>query len=186
MIINNDIKNQYFNWIINVIFPNENIRYSYSKLLRTLYYYDYIPSMDRDENRKIDGINFRKLFLSECGFPDYLINEINEPCSMLEMMASLAFRIENSIMYDPSAGDRISFWFLEMLKSLGLYEQNDISFDNEWVNYRIMIFNTRQYDANGKGSLFTISDPNIDMRDHEIWYQMNLYLVEYDNKQQNY
>lgn len=181
MVIDNEIKNQYFNWLIELVLPNEIDRINYHELLKTLYFYEYVPSMDRDINRIADAYELRKTFSFKCNFPfDYIVTDLNEQCSMLEMMVALSNRIEDTIMFDPEYGNRIDVWFKEMLSSMLLIEQTNSNYDAEWINYRIKIFNNRQYEVNGQGSLFTVSNPNVDMRDLEIWYQMQLYLSEYD------
>lgn len=181
MTIDNVIKDEYFCWIIRLVLPNQDDQIKYLQLLKTLYFYEYVPSIERDENRRVDAYNLRSIFAEKMAIPDEIVKtDLNEPCSILEMMASLANRIEDTIMFDPDYGNRIDIWFKEMLDSLGLLDQIDSNFDRSWVDYRIQIFNNRQYEVNGRGSLFTINDPNIDMRDMEIWYQMQLYVSEYD------
>ena len=81
-------------------------------------------------------------------------------------------------MSDPDQGDRTSSWFQEMLCSLGIDNQDDQNFDYKWFNFRIDIFENRDYEANGKFGLFTIKHPLVDMRTIEIWYQMSFYLNE--------
>lgn len=181
MKIDNDIKNQYYNFLIELVLPNEIERCNYSELLKALYFYEYNPSIDRDENRRKDAYELRNVFANKYNFPiSYIKYDLNEPCTMLEMMVALANRIEDTIMYDPEYGNRIDIWFKEMLNSMLLLNQTNDSIDFDWIYYRIDSFNKRNYETNGQGSLFTINDPNIDMRDLEIWYQMQLYVSEYD------
>lgn len=181
MTIDNSIKDEYFCWIVKLVFPNDDDQKEYLQLLKTLYFYEYVPSIDRDENRRLDGLNLRSIFAEKVGIPeDIVITNLNEPCTILEMMASLANRIEDTIMFDPDYGNRIDIWFKEMLDSLGLLDQTNYNFNRTWVDYRIQIFNNRQYEVNGRGSLFTSNDPNVDMRDMEIWYQMQQFISEYD------
>lgn len=167
----------YFAYLIELVFPNEQERTDYLYLLQTLHTYDYHPSLERDVNRVFDALQLRE------AVKDRLINvsQLNDRCcTMLEMMAALANRIEDTIMYDPEYGNRISIWFKEMLFSLGLLDMNNYNFNSEYVDHCINRFNNRMYQKNGYGSLFTVNDPNIDMRDYEIWYQMQAYISEYD------
>lgn len=155
---------------------------NYTKLLLKLCSLNFEPSMVEDENRAKDGINFRINFAYANGLThadiDYYIS--NEPCSMLEMMASLANKMEESIMYNPDKGNRTHIWFEEMLNSLDISNQDDFNFNEDYIDYRIDIFNRRLYCPNGYGGLFTIHDSMKDMREMEIWYQMQSYVNEVD------
>lgn len=185
MTIDNNVKHVYFKWLANIAIPYEN---NYKQLLSTLVQINFEPSMEEDNNRAIDGINFRKHFGNVNEVPKELIDHylMNEPCSLLEMMVSLAFRMEESIMYDSDKGDRTHIWFKEMLTSLDLIGQTDYNYNLDYINYRINIFNTRNYCKNGYGGLFTIHDDNRDMREYEIWYQMNWYVNEIDRNLEHY
>ncbi len=83
-------------------------------------------------------------------------------------------------MSDPEIGDRTWIWFDEMLNSLGFINQTNYNFDYNLILSNINAFNRRQYESNGRGGLFTIDDPTVDVRDLEIWYQMNLYIKQVD------
>lgn len=178
--IANEIEKHYYDWICAVAIPDLEKRKRYSKLLMALYVREFMPSMAMDDNRRVDGLNFRNRFAYETNTEEYAIKQSfgNNPCSMLEMMISLASKIEEQIMSDPDQGDRTSLWFQEMLCSLGIDNQNDQNFDYKWFNFRIDIFENRDYEANGKFGLFTIKHPLVDMRTIEIWYQMSFYLNE--------
>lgn len=128
-----------------------------------------------DENRALDGIALRDDFIDI--YP-YAENLDDKPCSMLEMMVALANRCETNIMADDSYGDRTGEWFWNMILSLGLTGMNDSRFNKTIVEKIIFCFETRQYDYNGSGGLFTVTNPFRDMRDVEIWYQMSMYLGE--------
>ena len=52
----------------------------------------------------------------------------------------------------------------------------DYEYDEYYVTSSVTNFLNRNYLLNGKGGLFTIPNTNIDLRDVEIWYQMNLYI----------
>lgn len=185
MTIDNNVKHVYFKWLASIAMPDEN---NYNQLLSTLFQMNFEPSMEEDNNRAIDGINFRKHFANVNHFPESIVDYylMNEPCSLLEMMVALAFKMEECIMSDDNKGDRTHIWFKEMLNSLDLINQDDYNFVQDYVEYRINIFNTRSYCPNGYGGLFTIHDTNRDMREFEIWYQMNWYVNEVDRNLEHY
>lgn len=169
----------YFEWICSLI-GNEYQRRSYNRLLSYLNEipFDYIIGMDA--NREADGINFRYRFGYENGFDQRIIASLldDRQCSVLEMMAALAFRCEEQIMSNAEYGDRTGQWFWSMIESLGLSGMDDLHFDKPSIDEIIDIFLHREYSRNGKGGLFTVKNPKYDMPNTEIWYQMNYYINE--------
>lgn len=172
----NKIEDKYFDWIYDLVREGMPSREgSYRKLLMKLHSTEFIFSNPMDENRAEDGINLRYKFAFERnvrGIDDYL----NGPCSVLEMMASLAFRIEDHIMWDPDIGDRTGQWFWGMVDSLGLTSMTDDQFDRDYVDDCLTTFLNREYSRDGEGGLFTVKNCAHDMRDTDIWYQMCYYL----------
>ena len=92
------------------------------------------------------------------------------------MMIALSIRCEETIMDDPKIGDRTGQWFWGMISNLGLSSMIDKRFDEEYVWYNIERFLNRDYEADGKGGLFTIKNTNRDLRKVEIWIQLCWYL----------
>ena len=133
-----------------------------------------------DQCRAEDGVNLRYRFASECDIPyDKIDAEFHGvPCSMLEMMVALAVRIEEHIMEDSSAGNRVGQWFWNMVVSLGLAAMDDGRFHEDRADYILDRFERRDYEYNGAGGLFTVNHPTEDMRRLDIWYQLMNYLQE--------
>ena len=92
------------------------------------------------------------------------------------MMVALALRCEEHIMEDTNYGDRTSKWFWGMIDSLGLSDMYNDRFNLSYANVIMNRFMNRNYDRNGRGGLFTVKNPEHDMRSTEIWYQMCMYL----------
>ena len=86
-------------------------------------------------------------------------------------MVALALRCEETIMDDPTLGNRTGQWFWGMITSLGLGSMSDDKYDKAYVNAIISRFLSRDYEPNGKGGLFTVKNCEQDMRDIEIWHQ---------------
>lgn len=176
--ISHSITDEYFEWLYDTVcgesFGN-NI--SYRKLLMRLHNIDFRYSIRNDKNRALDGIGLRNRFASAVyGNRDIIIDNLDGPCSVLEMMTALAIRCEVEIMDDPSRGDRTRQWFWGMVRSLGLLTMSDERFDRNNVDKTINTFLDREYSPNGKGGLFTVKNCKDDMRDVEIWWQMCWYL----------
>lgn len=158
----------YFNWLLGIVCNSVQSR-KYEKVLRVLFNTPFrsMEYMSMDDNRIEDGLNLRRYFKDETH-----ITLLDTECSVLELMIALAQRCEHDIMYDDSIGDRSTLWFWKMFDNLGL--NKDMT--ERQVFDVLDIFIHRNYSKNGSGGLFKTDDPNIDMRELEIWAQMNVYL----------
>ena len=174
------INNEYFDWLFGLIRKGAySKRFSYRKLLERLHSTEFIFLMPRDQNRAEDGIDLRHRFAMSNGYlREYqeVMDALDGPCSVFEMMVALAIRCEESITDDPNIGNRTSEWFWGMIVSLGLGPMMDNSFDRQFVDETIERFLNRDYEPNGKGGLFTINRSKRDLRKAEIWDQLNWYL----------
>lgn len=174
--LENTIEKKYFNWLRNAVFPNT----TYLSLMRYLFNKPFVWVIERDSNREADGLSLRYRFCYEHEEnQDNLTAGLgNRPCSVLEMMAAICIRFEETVMSDPEKGDRTRLWFWDMLKSLGLsYMQNDC-FDIREADEIINRFLNRQYLQDGTGGLFTIRGCKEDLRDIEIWCQATWHFNE--------
>ena len=177
----NGLRQEYFEWMYHLVCGDKKYnKLSYRKLLEYLDSVDFIPIMDMDDNRRIDGIDFRYQFGYVNGYSDKLIHDLVDTrnCSVLEMMVALAFRVEEQITSNYLYGDRTSQWFWIMITSLGLGQMYDSQFDLNYCNTVIDNFMRRQYEPNGQGGLFTIENPRQDLRDVDIWTQFMWYLSD--------
>ena len=166
----------YFKWLCDIVCKDrfsKNI--SYNKLLECLYSIEFRFLIPNDINRAKDGVDLRKRY--------YLMTfndvDMDLPCNVLEMMVALTIRCEESIMDNPSFGDRTGQWFWTMIKTLGLYAMTDDVFDDDFVRDKIDIFMDRQYEPDGQGGLFRIKHCMRDLRKVEIWYQLCWYLDQF-------
>lgn len=174
------LNNEYFEWMYNLVC---NDRYSngvtYRKLLSLLHNIEFVYILPEDRNRAAEGTEFRYRFGYENGYPYDMIEQYLDvrSCSVLEMMVSLAFTIEEDIMDDYEYGNRTGQWFWSMIVNLGLNHMSDDNFNEDYVKEVIFKFLERDYEKNGKGGLFMIHDDR-DMRTAEIWHQAMWYLNE--------
>lgn len=171
MLSKRNIKKEYFNWLVNKI----GYRIDFINLLSRIHTIEFRYSIKRDGNRAKDGLKLRYKFAKEkhiLGIDRYLTG----PCSVLEMMIALSIKCEDWIMSDPEFGDRTGQWFWDMIVNLGLGSMTNDRFDPKFVDTKINIFLNREYDPNGRGGLFTVKNRNVDLRNVEIFYQLNWYL----------
>lgn len=182
--VRDDINREYFQWMYSIVCDNRySKRSSYRKLLRRLHREPFTYTIYMDGNRAADGIDLRYRFGYEKGYRQPFIASYldDKPCSVLEMMIALSIRCEEHIMEDPDVGNRTGQWFWNMIVSLGLGPMIDSRYSEEYVNDRLNRFLNRNYKRNGEGGLFTVQRPRRDMRNIEIWYQMCMYLEEFDD-----
>lgn len=171
------INNDYFEWMYNFVCGERySKKISYRKLLMRLHDTEFTYCLQRDENRAEDGLSLRYRYVYHNGYDEEVVNYIDGPCSVLEMMIALASRCEETIMDDPAKGNRTGQWFWSMVVSLGLGGMTDDRFDRKYVDDTLARFLNRCYDADGRGGLFTVRHCEQDLRTVEIWYQMCYYL----------
>lgn len=170
------INDEYFDWLCEVVDSKRfSKQVSYRKLLMHLHNIEFTWFIPYDDNRADDGIMLRRKY-ALARHDEELSDYISGPCSVLEMMAALAIRCEESIMDDTLFGNRTGQWFWGMIRNLGLSPMNDSNFDAEFVDDVIARFLNREYEPDGKGGLFTIKNCDHDLRTVEIWRQLSWYL----------
>lgn len=172
------INNEYFEWLFDLMCGNRFSRQiTYRRLLTHLHSIIFSYSIPHDANRASDGVDLRYRFILE--HPNYRTSDLDYldgPCTVFEMVAALAIRCEETIMDDPTVGDRTRQWFWGMITNLGLGGMVDDRYDEQYVDAVITRFLNREYEPDGTGGLFTIPGCRYDLRNVEIWYQLNWYL----------
>lgn len=177
----NRIINEYFVWLSDLVCGERFAEgYSFSELLSLLHRIEFTYLIPMDQNRAEDGINLRYRYAitsDDCPYsvPDVL-DALDGPCSVLEMMVALALRCEEDVMDDPGIGDRTRQWFWGMITNLGLGGQFDGNFNQSYIEEVVGRFLARDYAPDGQGSLFTVKYPPQDLRYVEIWVQLLWYL----------
>ena len=176
----NDIRDLYFEWLCGIVQSKRfGDRVSFRKLLTRLHDTEFIFLMPLDENLASDGMDLRYRFILDYDCEDQyddIMYELDDPCSVLEMMVALSLHCEENIMDDPKMGDRTGQWFWEMITNLGLNSMTDNRFDSVYVDEVIDTFLNREYEPDGRGGLFKIRNCDADLRDVEIWRQLCWYL----------
>lgn len=172
----NSTKHRYFEWLYDFVCDGKvNSEISYKKLFSLLFDVEFIFYIRNDLNRARDGIDLRYRF-AMLENDENILHELEGPCSVLEMIIALALRCEETIMDDAKYGNRTKQWFWKMLANLGIGYMNDKTFDEDLALERIYIFMERRYSPDGRGGLFYIKNCQEDLRNVEIWTQLNWYL----------
>lgn len=170
-----DILNEYHNWMLDKMQANLPEHRNYDLLLKQLDSIPFIVIHPLDENRNIDGKILREEFLEEEGISH---NHIwHDDSSVLEVLVALSMRIETEITGEPG-NDHLDRWFWVMIHNLGLDYYRNNMYDPDKINEIIDIWLKRKYKSNGKNGVFPLQKTDIDQREIDIWYQMQLYLTE--------
>lgn len=165
--------NGYLNDLLKIVGADPVGEYSkYQRLLITMFNTDfwYDESILSDGSRALGGVSLRINYPYDFG---------DKPCSVLEMLIAMAIRIEETFFeYDPSIGDHPERWFWEMVGNLGLLDQTNDHFNEEYVFDILQRWMHRQFQHNGVGGLFPLRHTMIDQRQLSIWEQLGMYLYE--------
>lgn len=180
MLFHKGIEGEYFEWLYDCVCKGRSHdKVSYIKLFEFLHRTRFIFTMPNDINRARDGVDLRYRF-AMINDDEYIMEVLDGPCSVLEMMVALAIRCEETIMDDTRYGDRTGQWFWNMMSNIGIDYMTDDRFDIEVAEEKINIFLERRYEPNGKGGLFYIKGCADDLREFEIWTQLCWYLDNFD------
>lgn len=159
------MREDYFRWLMDRV---DFRRRGYDTLMRELYSIPFVTHLYRDENRVADA---NALYLEYTGL------DIPREVSVLEILVSLAIRIDSEYIGDPSEPDPEGiFW--EMCCNLGLERYTNKRFNREAVDAIIDCWISRDFDYDGEGSVFPLKHPTTDQRDVELWVQAQGYLSE--------
>ena len=171
----------YFEYLVGLIEGPDNIADDYYELLENLFVEDFFWLLKRDDSRAKDGLGLRAEYCSLLNrdLPD-VYGHLDGNCSVLEMLIALARRWDYDLVYDFDLGDRSYIWFWEMIDNLRLGFMKDGRFDGEMYDEIISHFLNREYCKDGLGGLFYIPGIDKDMREAEIWTQLNWYILYKD------
>lgn len=171
----NKVQKRYFDWMCDLV-CNEQ----YSSLLHHLNSIDFTYIIAMDGNRAEDGVDLRYRFGYNRNIDDSIIALYldDRPSSVLEVMVALALRGEEMIYGNVDDHEPLARMFWTMIENLGLEAMTDRNYNEDYVDEVIFEFLNREYKYDGEGGLFVVQNPPRDMRDVEIWCQMNWYLNE--------
>lgn len=174
----------YFEWLKNTVDPFVT-RGHHEHFFDILHSLAYVPILNLDYNREMDGVGMRDIYLRGYGIDNPESDEIvDSPCSVLEFLIALAHRMD--YIYSSTDQRYLSELFWEILHNIDLdyqsttddiFEQNPEEFRDR-IRFIIDRVQTRTYEPDGTGNLFPLRNPKEDQRNVEIWYQMNQYLIE--------
>lgn len=166
----------YFNWLTNLV----RAKRSYSLLMEQLYTTTFYAVIDLDENRIARAVDLQETYIYENGLSEETMEYLHgtEDMSVLEVLASIAYRVEESIMCDDDYGDRTYLWFWKMIENLDICLPNS-KYNEDYVSWVLHRFMNREFEPDGTGSIVKLRDKHkTDARDIEFWHLFCLYLSE--------
>jgi hypothetical protein len=172
---------RYFEFLCNIIGePDRGIVLKHEELLKQLYEIEFYSLVPNDDNREADGKQLREIYLHDRGLHGS-ISFLEEPCSLLEMLIGLSYRLEfesAQSYWEKSPGE----WFWILIDNLGLIEYTNDMYFGRLADKKVKLicetFLRRMYKTNGEGGLFPLKYPKRNQRLVEIWYQMSDYILE--------
>lgn len=153
---------------------------SYRMLLGVLDGVEFKDTRGIDSNRIHDAQELRADLIAEMAMDHTAVRPFPN-VSMLEVMIAIANRLGQI-----TGDDDTAFWFWEMVSNLVLDGIDDNEFWSDPEGYEAEILDRAddvidvKYDRDGLGGLFLLREgvaPQ-DMRDTELWYQMQYYANE--------
>lgn len=153
---------------------------SYRMLLSVLDGVEFRDTRGIDGNRIQDAQELRADLIAEMDLDHTYVRPFSN-VSLLEVMIAIANRLGQI-----TGDEDTAFWFWEMISNLTLDGIDDTEFWSDPESYEAEILDRADdvisinYDRDGLGGLFLLREgvaPQ-DMRDTELWYQMQYYANE--------
>ena len=165
----------YFNYLYNFGFDDDQ----HHELALYLHSLDFAWSMERDENRMYDGLNMRREYEDYLAGREGDIPDEDIPCSMLEFFVGFSHRLVRDMFGDEDF-DRKELLGI-MLGNLDIWRFDDSSWDKNAeteVTEILDIWEHREYNKHGEGSLFPMAYPDDDLREVDMWVQASWWYSE--------
>lgn len=158
---------EYYEWLVaQVDIPNGK---TYAGLFERIHNVEFVWTVPNDDNRIQDGLDLRLEFANE------RVIDLNlETATMLEILISLSRRAAFT------GGGHPERWAWQFLKNLRLYKISDPLTEEKTkrINDILDTLIWRTYRPDGKGGFFPLKNPMDDQTKIELWYQMNVYVME--------
>lgn len=157
---------------------------TYNELFAALLSHRYTWILPMDSNRAQDGKEVRERFYNSISYLEYPKWVKDEPCSFLEFLAAITFRMNYICSGYNEDKTKEIFWLL--LSNLGINELSDANWErmdgSRMVAEAVERVCKRKIDINGEGGLFPLQAPKQNQREVEVWYQMQAYIQDANGK----
>jgi hypothetical protein len=176
----------YFDWLVSEAFSSRVNRREYEGCLRQLHDIPFLWTLLSDENRSGDALTFRQSeflgYQTDLESLDQVWLGIwaTATPSVLEVLLGVARR------YSFYFGGDVAYYFGHLFRNMEYDRYPGRVLGPGSVNSlreRTMTWITRQFEPNGKGSPFPITNEEVlrevDLRMVDVWGQMNAYSAEH-------
>jgi hypothetical protein len=173
--MNKPLDELYLEWLYSqAADPNvKDPRITYWKLFKQLFQKEFAWIIPNDDNRMEDGKELRRVFAESQDFDILDEDWFDLGCSFLELMVGLSRKLAFE------GGGESHYWFWDMAENLKLKNCTDArQFSTKRVDDIMDNVIWRQYEPDGKGGFFPLTNPREDQRGVELWYQISAYVVE--------
>lgn len=160
-----DVK--YYGWLISQIQITSNR--TYFELFERMHNLEFVWFVPNDDNRVQDGLDLRAEFLDGRHSKLHLGG-----ATVLEVLVALSRRTAFT------AGGSAKQWAWKLVKNLRLNKMSDPLSDQDRnkIDDILEALVWRTYEQNGQGGFFPVAHSLDDQTKLEIWYQMNVYVME--------
>ena len=111
----------YIQWVLtDKLKMDEEDMKKFNFLISELSHIEFVWSHPFDESRAKDGLRLREDFTYETGYFLDKSSGLTPKCSMFELLAAMAERIERTMMVDVDKGDSPARWFIIFIENIGL------------------------------------------------------------------
>lgn len=171
----------YLDWLLMLINADNYKGKSYIKLCSLLNKIPFKPVLKLDENRSADVKSLlRETYIQSKSDwyrlqDDEIMKFPDEPISFLELIISLAMRIDLDFMREINQIDNTRIYFWVLVRNLGILEYDDENWGEDAiisVVNRLNVVQDRKYDFDGNGGLFPLENAEMDQRNVQIWNQL--------------
>lgn len=177
----NEIFKSYLEWLLRLINADNYKGKSYIKLCSLLNKVPFEPVIKLDTNRVSDAQSLLRETYIQSKSEWYRMDDDNVmelstcPVSFLELIISLAMRIDLDFMREINGVDNTRIYFWVLVRNLGILEFDDEHWGEDAIVSivnRLNIVQDRKYDFNGNGGLFPLENAEMDQRNVQIWNQL--------------
>ena len=170
----------YLDWLFALVEsarPGQTFLYLFRALDRTKFQADIRTPLDA--NRVAYALGLRAEFFEISNIP-YAEDFNEERISMLELLIQLAYDMGEIT----SREDNIPSYFFELLENLGICISDDeyIDIDKTDTTVYLVLQKVIKRRYSSRGLLFPLKHPATDQRHVELWFQMNAYLIEQEER----
>ena len=172
----------YFLWLCSLV--NADLS-CYSELLYALHEMDFVWVIELDSDRADDGLELRRKYYEQDHNEDWIMFW-ERPCTVFEALIGIARRM-NYILEDEDSGDMTFMYFWEFIRNLDLKKYSNKRLDgrpkelveNDLYDIQAICNNwmTRNFEPDGRGSIFPLPYASEDQAHISLTYQMNNYVI---------